>query len=130
VDIALGPWTAEMSVDEKQRKALAAAMGDAAWDTVKNTAGFTPKKAADSGGKGFGITGRVINVLKQGGETKVQVGCTLIADGGLSNVKEARGEAAASGGASVQDALEAVTEAKVKQLLNAIKTGTAKKYGG
>ncbi len=73
MDIFLGPWTAEMSVEESLRKPLAAAMGDEAFNTVKNAPDFTPKladpKKPDSGG--FTISGKVKNVLKQGGKTHV-----------------------------------------------------------
>jgi hypothetical protein len=104
-------------------------MGDEAWNTVKKKDGFTPVKAL--GGtpakSGFTISGQVLQVAKQGADLQVKLMFTLWADGTFSNVAPLPGQAAAQMGASAEDALRAVTEAKVNQLLDAIKSGRAGK---
>jgi hypothetical protein len=129
MDITLGPWTAANTIDQKQRQPLADAMGDEAWNTVKKKGDFTPIKA-DGGTpakSGFTISGQVVQVAKQGINLQVKLMFTLWADGTFSNVAPLPGQAAAQGGASAEDALRAVTEAKVNQLLDAIKSGRAGK---
>jgi len=131
MDVTLGPWTADVSVEESQRKPLAKAMGDAAWNKVKNTAGFTPKEAplGKPAKKGFTISGKVTHVVK--GETGVTSRAifTLWVDGTFSNVAPLKGEASSSGNGSrdAEEALIAVTESRVKTLLDAIKGGRAAK---
>ena len=129
MDIALGPWTAEKNVEEKQRQPLAAAMGDEAWNTVKKTDGFTPKEAALGvpAKSGFTISGKVVQVARQGGNVQVKLMFTLWADGTFSNVAPLPGQGAAQGSAGAEDALRAITESKVNQLLEAIKSGRAAK---
>jgi hypothetical protein len=129
MDITLGPWTAAKTIDAKQRQPLAEAMGDEAWNTAKKKDGFTPKKA-DGGTpakSGFTISGQVVQVAKQGINLQVKLMFTLWADGTFSNVAPVPGQAAAQGGASAEDALRAITESKVNQLLEAIKSGQAGK---
>jgi hypothetical protein len=129
MDITLGPWTAAKTIDAKQRQPLAEAMGDEAWNTAKKKDGFTPKKA-DGGTpakSGFTISGQVVQVAKQGINLQVKLMFTLWADGTFSNVAPLPGQAAAQGGASAEDALRAITESKVNQLLEAIKSGQAGK---
>ena len=128
MDITLGPWTAAKTINEKQRQPLADAMGDEAWNTAKKS-GFTPKKA-DGGTpakSGFTISGQVVQVAKQGIDLQVKLMFTLWADGSFSNVPPVAGEAKAQGSASAEDALRAITESKVSQLLGAIKSGRAAK---
>jgi hypothetical protein len=129
MDITLGPWTAAKSIDEKQGKPLAEAMGDEAWNTVKKKDGFTPKKAVPGSPtkSGFTISGQVLQAIKQGNSVQVKLMFTLWADGTFSNVAPLPGQGAAQGSASAEDALRAITESKVNQLLEAIKSGRAGK---
>jgi len=129
VDITLGPWTAEMSIAEAERKPLAAAMGSEALSTVRKTAGFTAKEAVmgKPAKTGFTISGKLTNVVKQGGSIQVKATFTLWADGTFSNVAPLAGDGTASGGASAEDVVRAITEGKVKQLLDAVRSGRAKK---
>jgi hypothetical protein len=129
MDITLGPWTAAKTINQKQRQPLAEAMGDEAWNTVKKKGGFTPKQA-DGGTpakSGFTISGQVLQVAKQGIDLQVKLMFTLWADGTFSNVAPLPGQATAQRGASAEDALRAITESKVNQLLEAIKSGQAGK---
>jgi len=118
-----------MSVDENDRKPLTEAMAAAAKSTVASTSGVTGKDASQ--GKpaktGFTISGRVTHVVRSGGDVTVRATFTLWVDGTLSNVAPLKGEATASGSAGAKDAVQGLTEAKVKQLLDAIKAGRAKK---
>lgn len=129
MDITLGPWTAAKAINDKQRQPLAEAMGDEAWNTVKKKDGFTPKQA--DGGipakTGFTISGQVLQVAKQGIDLQVKLMFTLWADGTFSNVAPLPGQATAQGSAGAEDALRAITESKVNQLLEAIKSGRAGK---
>jgi len=129
MDITLGPWTAAKTINDKQRQALADAMGDEAWNTVKKKDGFTPRKA--EGGtpakSGFTISGQVVQVAKQGIDLQVKLMFTLWADGTFSNIAPLPGQGSAQGSSSAEDALRAITESKVNQLLEAIKSGRAAK---
>jgi hypothetical protein len=129
MDITLGPWTAAKTINDKQRQPLADAMGDEAWNTVKKNSAFTPKKA--EGGtpakSGFTISGQVVQVAKQGIDLQVKLMFTLWADGTFSNIAPLPGQASAQGSASAEDALRAITESKVNQLLAAITSGRAAK---
>jgi hypothetical protein len=127
MDITLGPWTAAKTINQKQGQTLAEAMGDEAWNTVKKKGDFTPKKA-DGGTpakSGFTISGQLVQVAKQGIDLQVKSMFTLWADGTFSNIAPLPGQATAQGSASAEDALRAVTESKVNQLLEAIKSGRA-----
>ena len=128
MDVTLGPWTAEKSVDPKQGKPLAEAMGDEARDTAK-TAGFTPQEApqGNPAKSGFTISGKVMKVSKEGNSTKVKLMFTLWADGTFSNVAPLAGDGEAQGSASAEDAVRAITESRVNRLLEAIKSGRAAK---
>ena len=90
MDINLGPWTAAKTIDAKQRQPLADAMGDEAWNTVKKREkdGFTPVKVegATPAPSGFTISGQVVQVTKQGTDTKVKLAFTLWVDGTFSNI--------------------------------------------
>ena len=130
MDVTLGPWTAEHSIDEADRKPLTEAMADAARTKVKNTTGFTGKDAQGQPAKtGFTISGKLNNLLKSSAGVTVKATFTLWADGTFSNVKPLAGEATAQGfgRTTAEEALRAVTESRVKTLLDAIKAGTAKK---
>jgi hypothetical protein len=129
MDITLGPWTAAKTIDAKQRQPLADAMGDEAWNTVSKKDGFTPKKAdgGTAAKSGFTISGQVVQVAKQGINLQVKLMFTLWADGTFSNVAPLPGQGAAQGSSSAEDALRAITESKVNQLLDAIKSGRAGK---
>jgi len=129
MDITLGPWTAAKTINDKQRQALADAMGDEAWNTVKKKDGFTPRKAegGTSAKSGFTISGQVVQVAKQGIDLQVKLMFTLWADGTFSNIAPLPGQGSAQGSSSAEDALRAITESKVNQLLEAIKSGRAAK---
>jgi hypothetical protein len=131
MDVTLGPWTAEMGVDEKERKPLTEAMADAARSKAKSTPGFTPKDALNGtpAKTGFTISGKLTHVLKSSAGVTVKATFTLWVDGVFTNVKPLAGEATASGFGSTtaEEALRAVTESRVKTLLDAIKSGRAAK---
>ena len=129
MDIALGPWTSAKTIDAKLRQPLADAMGDEAWNTVKKKDGFTPIKVegVTPAKSGFTISGQVVQVAKQGIKLQVKLMFTLWADGTFSNVAPVQGQGAAQGSSSAEDALRAITESKVNQLLEAIKSGQVAK---
>jgi hypothetical protein len=128
MDVTLGPWTAEKSVDPKQGKTLAEAMGDEARKTAKS-AGFTPQDApqGNPAKSGFTISGKVVKVSKLGNKIQVKLMFTLWADGTFSNVAPLSGEGEAEGSSSAEDAVRAITEDRVDKLLEAIKSGRAAK---
>jgi hypothetical protein len=126
MDVTLGPWKAETSVEEQDRKPLTEAMADAARSKVKMTTGFTAKDANGGPAKaGFTISGTLTHVLKSKAGATVKATFTLWIDGTFSNVPPVKGEATAKGfgAATAEEALRAVTESRVKTLLDAIKTG-------
>jgi hypothetical protein len=125
MDVTLGPWKADKSVNESQGKPLAEAMGDEAWKTVTNLPDFTPLKAPGGkpADKGFTISGVLASVAKKGVSTEVVAKFTLWVDGTFSNVAPLDGRASAEGSSSAEDALRAVTEDRVTMLLMAIKAG-------
>jgi len=104
-------------------------MGDEAWNTVKKKDGFTPIKVegVTPAKSGFTISGQVVQVAKQGIKLQVKLMFTLWADGTFSNVAPLPGQGAAEGSASAEDVLRAITESKVNQLLEAIKSGQVAK---
>jgi len=128
MDITLGPWTAAKTIDAKQGKLLADAMGAQALDSAKKK-GFTPTENAGAtpATSGFTITGQVMQVMKQGTGTVVKLMFTLWADGTFSNVAPLPGQATADGSMGAKDAVEAITEAKINQLLDALASGRAGK---
>ncbi len=127
MDVILGPWAAA----HVENKPLAEAMGDEAWKTVKNAAGFTPKEApkGQSATKGYGISGRLTNVVRQGNSVKVFSAFTIWVDGTLSNVAPIQGSAAADGSNTAEDAVRALTEDRIEKILKTIKTGAVHKAG-
>jgi hypothetical protein len=128
VELTLGPWTAEKTVEEKQRKVLADAMAEEAWRLVKKSSDFTPVKADGRPAKtGYTISGNLTNVAKKGNEVQVVAKYTLWVDGTFPNIAPVEGRASASGSMGAEDALRAVTEHRVKMLLDAIKSGRVQK---
>jgi hypothetical protein len=129
MDVTLGPWTAEQSVEEKDRKPLIDAMADAARNAVRVATGFTGKDATlgKPAKTGFTISGKITHVVREGGSVTVRATFTLWVDSTFSNVAPLKGEATASGSMGAADAVQAFTEARVKKLLDAIRSGQAKK---
>jgi hypothetical protein len=127
MDITLGPWRAEMSVD-KQYQPLAEAMAKPAWETVKNTPGFEPKEAVkgEAAKTGFTISGKLTNVIKDGNGLRVFATFTILLDGTFVNVQPVKGDAIAIGEPPV-NALIAVTEDRITKILKLIKAGSVKK---
>ncbi len=127
MDVTLGPWTASHA----ENKPLAEAMGDEAWKTVEKTAGFTPEEAPK--GKpattGYTISGRLTSVVKQGNSTQIFSAFTIWVDGTISNVPPIQGTGFAEGSSTAEDALRAITESRVKKILETIKTGRVVKAG-
>ena len=121
MDVSLGPWTAA----HPENKPLAEAMGDEAWKTVEKTAGFTPKKAPQggSGAKGYTVSGRITNVAKQGNSVQMFSAFTILVDGSFSNVPPIQGNGSAEGSNTAEDAMRAITEMRMKKILDTLKTG-------
>ena len=68
MDIWLGPWTVDMSIDKTKGQPIADAMGAEAFDTVKSTNGFTPQKVGEDGKpapRGFTISGKITVLAKE-----------------------------------------------------------------
>jgi hypothetical protein len=129
MDVTLGPWKAEMAVDAKLREPLVAAMAAAAMEKAKGTPGVTPKEATlgKPAKSGFTISGRVTSAVKQGADLVVSAVFTAWVDGTFANMKEVPGSASASGSMGAEDAVRAVTESRVKTILEGMKNGTVKK---
>jgi hypothetical protein len=127
MDVTLGPWTAA----HPENKPLAEAMGDEAWKMVEKTAGFTPKKAPPgaTATKGYTVSGRLTNVNKQGNTVQIFSAFTILVDGGLSNVPPIQGTGSAEGSSSAEDAVRAITESRIKKILDTLKTGRVVRQG-
>jgi hypothetical protein len=126
MDVALGPWKA----DHTEHKPLAEVMGDEAWKTVEKTTDFTPKKTPKEGvAKGYTIWGRLTSVVKEGNSVQIFSTFTVLVDGAISNVRELPGTGSGQGRSAAEDLTRAITEAKVKQILEAIKKGRVSKLG-
>jgi hypothetical protein len=109
--------------------ALTKAMGDEA-RRVATKAGFTPREAPKNGkpeNHGFTISGTLAGVQRSAGSVQVNARFLVMVDGALSNVAMLDGRASADGGATAEDALLAVTESRVRILLDAIKAGRVTK---
>jgi hypothetical protein len=121
MDVNLGPWTAAQA----EYKPLAEAMGDEAWKTVEKAAGFTPKKAPPGAAptKGYGISGRLTSVAKQGRTVQILSAFTIMVDGTLSNVPPIQGSGFAKGSNTAEDATRMITEMRIKKILETLKTG-------
>ncbi len=127
MDVILGPWTAA----HVENKSLAVAMGDEAWKTVDKAAGFTPKEApkGKSATKGYGISGRVNSVVKQGNSVQVLSTFTIWVDGTLSNTQPIQGAGSADGSSTAEDAMRGITENRITMILEKLKTGSIRKAG-
>ena len=126
MDVTLGPWTAAHA----ENKPLAEAMGDEAWKTVEKTTGFTPKEAPK--GKpamGYTISGKLTSVVKKGNSTQIFMTFTIWIDGTISNVPPIQGTGFAEGSSTAEDAVRAITENRIKKILETIKTGRVVKAG-
>ena len=129
MDIWLGPWTVDMSIDKTKGQPIADAMGAEAFDTVKNTNGFTPQKVGEDGKpapRGFTISGKITVLAKETNGMHVQAQFTLLGDGTFVNIGLAVGNAWAQGSNTPIDAVQAVTDAKIAKILGLIKTGKVK----
>ena len=127
MDVTLGPWTVVKGVD-KEYKPLAAVMGDEAWTTVSDTAGFTPKKAekGEPAASGYTIYGKITTVLKEGNSIHIRSVFTVLVDGTFSTVKELAGDGSAVG-EPAEAAVRGITKNRVTKILVAIKSGKVKK---
>jgi hypothetical protein len=127
VVVTLGPWILAKGVD-KEYKPLAAVMGDEAWKTVSDTAGFSPKEAEKGkpAAKGYTISGRITTVLKEGNTVHIRSVFTVQVDGSFSTMKEVVGDGSAEG-VPPEDALRPITKTRVSNILVAIKSGRVKK---
>ena len=127
MDVTLGPWTAQHAED----KPLAEAMGDEAWKTVEKSDGFTPKEAPKGkpAPKGYTISGSLTSVVKKGKTVQIFSNFTIWVDGTVSNVPPIQGTGFAEGSNTAEDALRAITESRVKKILETIKTGRVVKAG-
>ena len=128
MQVTLGPWEAAKTIEASQQK-LAEAMGEEAFKTVEKSQDFTPVKAKGKVDKGYGISGRLTKVFKEGAMTHVVATYSVTVDGRFSNVAISEGRAAASGRWGAEEALRATTESKVKQILAAIKAGRVVRQG-
>jgi hypothetical protein len=129
MDITLGGWTVDLSVDQKQGKPLAEAMGDEASKTVKDAPGFTPKEAVQGkpAKSGFTISGKLTKIGKDKDGIHVQATFTVWIDGTFANLAPVVGDAWAKDGATPEEALRAVTEARITKILGLIKAGRVAK---
>ena len=127
MDVTLGPWTAAHA----ENKPLAVVMGEKAWKTVEKAAGFTPKGApkGKSATKGYGVSGRVNSVVKQGNSLQVLSTFTIWVDGTLSNAQPIQGNASAEGSSTAEDAMRDITEDRITKILEKIKTGQVHQAG-
>jgi hypothetical protein len=126
MDVTLGPWTASHA----EHKPIAEAMGDEAWKTVENKAGFTPKKwptGKNPTVKGYSISGNVTGVVKQGRSSQVLSKFTILVDGTMSNVPPIDGTGYAEGSNTPEDAMRAIAEARITKILETLKGGRVKK---
>ena len=128
MEVTLGPWEAAKTIEAAQRP-LADAMGDEAFKTVEKNKNFTPIKANGRVDKGYGISGRLTKVFKEGAMTHVVATYSVTVDGRFSNIAISEGRAAASGRWGAEEALRSTTESKVKQILDAIKAGRVVRQG-
>ena len=121
MDVNLGPWTAA----HPENKPLAEAMGDEAWKTVEKAAGFKPKKnpPGKTATKGYTVSGRLTNVAKQANTVQVFSAFTILVDGAISNVPPIQGAGSAEGSSTAEDAVRAITEMRIKKILDTLKTG-------
>ena len=100
----------------RKRKALAKAMGDEAWKTVKNSEGFTPKEAphGQAGERWLHHLGQLTAVSRSGRSAQVAANFTIWVDGTFSIVAPLGGRGSSEGSAGAEDALRGVTEGRIK----------------
>jgi hypothetical protein len=128
MNVILGPWTADKSVPQTEGLALARAMGDEAWSAATKTKDITPVKPSGKPAEpGFSIIGLVASFKKEPGKVHVSARFTVLIDGNLVNIAPTEGKATATGSMTAEDAVRAVTETKIKTLLELIKSGKVKK---
>jgi hypothetical protein len=127
MDVTLGPWTAA----HPEHKALAEAMGDEAFNTASKTPDVTATKAVGGkpGAKGYTISGRIISADKHGITTNIFSAFTIWVDGTMSNVPPIQGNGSADAPSSPEDAVRAITEARITKILQTLKTGRVIKAG-
>ena len=120
MDVTLGPWTAAHA----ENKPLAEAMGNEAWKTVEKAADFTPKEApkGKAATRGYTISGRLTSVVKQGNSLQILSAFTIWVDGTMSNVPPIQGTGSAVG-STAEDVVRAITEDRIKKILETLKTG-------
>lgn len=130
MDVNLGPWMANKSVDAKTAQPLIEAMKDEAWKTVQKSIDFNPAKGVGTrADKGFTISGILTKVARSAGTVDVAARFEIYVDGQLSTMPISEGRASASGGMGADDAIRAITETRVKASLAAIKAGRVKAMG-
>lgn len=131
VPINLGPWTTAKSVEAGQGKSLTAAMGDEAWKTVEKSCGFSPIEPPKGKphGPGYTISARLVKVAGSPRDFEVVATFSITVDGQLANVALLEGKARGSGRHGAEDALRAVTESRIKMLLDAVQAGRVRKQG-
>lgn len=130
MDITLGPWTVDMSIDKTQGQPIADAMGAEAFEAVKGTAGFTPQKVGLDGKpapSGFTISGKLTKLAKEPNGMHVQTTFTVMVDASFPNIGPVVGDAWAQGSNTPIDAVQAVTDSRIAKILALIKTGQIKK---
>jgi hypothetical protein len=129
MDITLGPWTVDLSVDQTQGQPIADAMGAQAFGTVKATTGFSPVNAVKGkpAASGFTISGKLTLLKQEPNGMHVQVKFTVLVDGTFPNVAPVPGDAWAIAPNTPIDAVQAVTEARIGKILGLIKSGQIKK---
>jgi hypothetical protein len=130
MDIWLGPWTVDMSMDKTTGQPIADAAGDEAGVAVKGTAGFTPQKVGPDGKPaktGFTISGKLTKLAKEPNGMHVQMTFTVMVDASFPNIGPVVGDAWAQGSDTPIDAVNAITDLKIGKILNLIKTGQLKK---
>ncbi len=130
MDITLGPWTVDLSIDKTKGQPIADAAGDEAFTAVKGTAGFTPQKVGTDGKpapSGFTISGKLTKLAKEPNGMHVQVTFTVLIDGSFPNIMPVVGDAWAEGSNTPIDAVQALVDAKIAKILALIKSGQIKK---
>jgi hypothetical protein len=118
-----------LSIDKTTGQPIADAIGAEAFDTVKNTAGFTPQNAV--AGKpaksGFTISGKLTMLAKEPNGMHVRAAFTILIDGTFANVAPVAGDAWAQAPMTPIDAAQAVTDKEIARILTLIKSGQIKK---
>jgi hypothetical protein len=129
MDITLGPWTVDMSIDKTKGQPIADAMGAESFDTVKKTAGFTPVNAVNGkpAPSGFTISGKLTKLAKEPNGMHVQGTFTVQLDATFVNIGPVVGNAWAQGSMTAIDAIQGVADDRIAKILSLIKAGQVKK---